>query len=86
LLRFLATLVGTNRKADMDFSSSSISISADGFVSGTVTTGGLDCEAELRRRNLPSKADDVEMRRLWLFIGRNIEVCLSIPSLTIKKL
>lgn len=51
LERFLATLAGTNRRADMDFSSSSMSISSDAFcrggllcVSGTedIFSGGLD--------------------------------------------
>lgn len=83
LPRFLVTLVGTNFKADIDFSSSSISMSHGGCSSGSTLAGTFDWEAELRRRNLPSKVEDVESRRLWLFMGRSIEVCLSIPSFTI---
>ena len=48
----------------MDFSSSSISMSPDVFSSANTFAGGVDWEAELRRRSLPSSADDVEMRRL----------------------
>jgi hypothetical protein len=42
LLRFLETLVGTNFRADIDFSSSSMSISFDDFVSGIAVAGGFD--------------------------------------------
>lgn len=42
LLRFLVTLVGTNFKADIDFSSSSISMSFGGFFSGIDVAGGFD--------------------------------------------
>lgn len=42
LLRFLVTLVGTNFKADIDFSSSSMSMSFDGFFSGIAVAGGFD--------------------------------------------
>lgn len=78
----------------MDCSSSSISMSFDvsccrvlGRVSSTrgAIANGLDCDAELRRRNLPSwteETDAAESRRLPLFIGLSREVCLSIPSFT----
>lgn len=59
-----------------------MSMSFDGFFSGIAVAGGFDWDAELRRRNLPSRVDDVEMRRLWLFMGRSIDVWASIPSLT----
>jgi hypothetical protein len=42
LLRFLVTLVGTNFRADIDFSNSSMSISLDDFVSGIAVAGGFD--------------------------------------------
>lgn len=42
LLRFLVTLAGTNFRADIDFSSSSMSISFDDFVSGIAVAGGFD--------------------------------------------
>lgn len=82
LLRFLVTLVGTNFKADIDFSNSSMSMWFGDFFSGIGVAGGFDWDAELRRRNLPSRADDVEIRRLWLFMGRSMDVWASIPSLT----
>lgn len=44
--RFLATLTGTNRKADIDFSSSTISISSD-LLALLICGGGKDEEAVL---------------------------------------
>lgn len=91
------TLAGTNRKADMDFSSSEISISSDSFFSGAATVWGL-CDddksgwwdkEDWRFLKRPSCCDVgvTERRRLpWEFVGRRRDVCLSIPSLTMKKL
>lgn len=42
LLRFLVTLVGTNFKADIDFSNSSMSMSFGDFFSGIGVAGGFD--------------------------------------------
>lgn len=73
----------------MDFSSSAISASSD-LESGTEEAGfefeaGIDCEMDVCRcRSRPSfgEVGVLDKRRRWVCIDRSIDVCLSIPSLT----
>jgi hypothetical protein len=89
LLWLLLTLAGTNRNADMDFSSWVISISS-GLTCPTLcldTACETSCESDsdvFRFLSLPSCSEDAvaDMRRLCVFGDRSIDICLSIPSLT----